>query len=493
MSEKKNSDEKSKEKEKSPPRTILDMLNEYGNTTGFTAVFRIYFYGIKKRWIAHIFWWIIALSFFSTMIYFLHNLKKSYDETPYSTKVQEVSPPQLPYPVIAICRWLRVGDINESNFEFVNKKAAAKYNISWQLGYYLTTFQDDPAYLPIRTDAEVRAMEDEFQRLKASQPNSQDPNWFRDFLTEITSVPCEDFFAKQMMDELGTPTPKGTVCGSFAKPMLTNREFCYILDLKVPVEGDNFTSILEPLGQVRSGIHGGLDIYLNSTAETWGIWLAFSYPYMPLNENLLVVEKNKEIRVALSAKLTKRTKVHDNCTKLQSSSHFPQYSHNTCLYECLALDILQTCSCMPIGWNISNPENARWCEPYDFYKCYKPKYLEMPPWDFKERVKNCNKQCPPLCEEWSFSKSTSVKPYGIGDAVRVRVYFEDLSYQEITKVNLLTPEGIMGAVGGVMGFWFGASILSLLHLFTWIVDFLYVCVKVLFRKKTEKGTDIHLT
>lgn len=467
--------------------TVKDLLIEYANTSGFPIITRLWFYYSKSRWLSFAIWILIGIVCFTLMSNFLRKLKMSYDEAPYATKVQEMNPSELQYPTIAICELVRVADKSSNGQIHYRNTVGEKFNFSERLIAYLTIFQNDPAYIDNFNETNVL---DEYEHFKATQ-NISNIDWFRDLLTQITQKSCESFFINPGLAAASVSVYLSKFCKYFAIPMLTNREFCYILRLRAleaEIFYENVSSEFKPMAQVAKGINGGLDIYVNSTDQPWGICLTFSHhSIFPINENQIVVEKDKEIRITLTAKVTLKTDGIESCTNQLKTERFPQYSKSACLYECRIQDILRVCRCLPIGWNITNLDGSRWCEPPDLQQCYLPNYVKShDSTAMEKRIRKCVDRCPPPCKMWSFTHETSVRPF-IQGVIRIRIYFDDISYQTVSIVSLLTPEGILGAIGGVAGFWFQASLLSIIHLFVWSVEMLQVCfIAMLTKFKTKK-------
>ncbi len=62
------------------------------------------------------------------------------------------------------------------------------------------------------------------------------------------------------------------------------------------------------------------------------------------------------------------------------------------------------------------------------------------------------------------------------------VYFSDIEYADIQQAPAMTLENFVSNIGGAMGLWTGASIITWIHL-------VYICIRGCGRRKKSKERD----
>ena len=74
-------------------------------------------------------------------------------------------------------------------------------------------------------------------------------------------------------------------------------------------------------------------------------------------------------------------------------------------------------------------------------------------------------------EYWRLPNTITTQELSIVD-----VYFEEIAYTQILQLSAFTFESLVSSIGGALGLWTGASIITLIHT-------LYVFISFLIRKK----------
>lgn len=424
-----------------------DFLDLYLSTSGFFAIVKVYSYYERKKWFPFVLWCLITVIFFGVTVYLITKLKISYDNSPYTTKIQLKNDNSLPHPRILICRSMRI----------VNNESRLMYNLSERQIDYLMAYQLQKSGEPVNfTNEENQTLSNWYKEL-ANQTDFD----ISDFLYNLTYTPCTQFFHSPFLQEMGVDVE--LACDHHMTSMLTDKGFCELLTFQAPTS----TGTREDLTQVVPGMAGGLEFYLKPPTALTHYSVFVGFPQNPMNKNPILVSSGQEVWISTNGRFNHRIRQYDNCTDRTQLEHFPYYTQAACLYECIVKAVNSNCGCFLIGFNISKPNNSRWCEPSDYFKCYVPSYINVAPFYYKPELRSCNFNCNLPCDDWDYRFSLTYQLRGDSE-VRIRHFFENLSYEDITSVSLITFEGILGSVGGIIGFWFGANLLSVFHLLTWL-------------------------
>lgn len=177
------------------------------------------------------------------------------------------------------------------------------------------------------------------------------------------------------------------------------------------------------------------------------------------------------------------------------SDFFNTYSITACRIDCETRYLVDNCNCRMVHM----PGNAPYCTPEQYKECADPAL------DFLVEKDNDFCVCETPCnltrygKELSFVKIPSkasakylAKKYNkteqyIADNILVLdIYFEALNYETIEQKKAYELAGLLGDIGGQMGLFIGASILTILEL----IDYLYEVIKYKVcrcMKKKHKG------
>ncbi|KAF7208160.1 acid-sensing ion channel 1B isoform X3 [Nothobranchius furzeri] len=178
-----------------------------------------------------------------------------------------------------------------------------------------------------------------------------------------------------------------------------------------------------------------------------------------------------------------------------NSDFFSSYSITACRIDCETRYLVENCNCRMVHM----PGDAPYCTPEQYKECADPAL------DFLVEKDNDYCVCETPCnmtrygKELSFVKIPSkasakylAKKYNkteqyIADNILVLdIYFEALNYETIEQKKAYELAGLLGDIGGQMGLFIGASILTVLELF----DYLYEVIKYKLcrcMKKKHKG------
>uniref|UniRef100_A0A673YW62 Acid-sensing ion channel 1 n=1 Tax=Salmo trutta TaxID=8032 RepID=A0A673YW62_SALTR len=164
------------------------------------------------------------------------------------------------------------------------------------------------------------------------------------------------------------------------------------------------------------------------------------------------------------------------------SDFFNTYSLTACRIDCETRYLVENCNCRMVHM----PGDAPYCTPEQYKECADPAL------DFLVERDNDYCVCETPCNMTRFGKEMSfvkipskasakylAKKYNkteqyIADNILVLdIFFEALNYETIEQTKAYEFAGLLGDIGGQMGLFIGASILTILELF----DYLYEVIK----------------
>ncbi|XP_078618622.1 acid-sensing ion channel 2-like isoform X1 [Branchiostoma floridae x Branchiostoma japonicum] len=163
------------------------------------------------------------------------------------------------------------------------------------------------------------------------------------------------------------------------------------------------------------------------------------------------------------------------CEDLQLE-YYDTYTLTGCQLECRSKYVVHNCSCRPIYL----PGDAPYCEPVYVAKCV---------WPVEAAVTSgalpCD--CPVPCNlmtyrtsssyaKWPNSKADLVYTAAFGlspgymaeNSVVFDVYYDELNYEVISQLKAMSDGELASDLGGQMGLFIGASILTLLEIFEYL-------------------------
>ncbi|CAH1252952.1 ASIC5 [Branchiostoma lanceolatum] len=163
------------------------------------------------------------------------------------------------------------------------------------------------------------------------------------------------------------------------------------------------------------------------------------------------------------------------CQDLQLE-YYDTYTLNGCYLECRSKHVLRNCSCR--SYDLPGTEPS--CDPPTMFTCVKAVLDQVTRGELK-----CN--CPVPCSMTSYSTSVSyagwpnihtrdfvgpslgMEPSYLGEnAVVFSVYYEKLNYQKIRQLKAMDEGQLSSNIGGMMGLFIGASLLTLLEVWEYL-------------------------
>ncbi|KAM4031818.1 acid-sensing ion channel 2 isoform 1-T1 [Anomaloglossus baeobatrachus] len=178
------------------------------------------------------------------------------------------------------------------------------------------------------------------------------------------------------------------------------------------------------------------------------------------------------------------------------SDFFPVYSISACRIDCETRYIVENCNCKMVHM----PGDAPFCTPEQYKECAEPALSLLTEKDGgfcmctipcnltrynKElsMVKIPSKTSAKYLEK-KFNKS---EKYISENILVLDVFFEALNYETIEQRKAYEVAGLLGDIGGQMGLFIGASILTILELFDYIYELIKEKLLDLLGRDNEEG------
>ncbi|XP_040059723.1 acid-sensing ion channel 1B isoform X1 [Gasterosteus aculeatus] len=177
------------------------------------------------------------------------------------------------------------------------------------------------------------------------------------------------------------------------------------------------------------------------------------------------------------------------------SDFFSTYSITACRIDCETRYLVENCNCRMVHM----PGDAPYCTPEQYKECADPAL------DFLVERDNDYCVCETPCNMTRFGKEMSfvkipskasakylakkfnkTEQYIADNILVLDIFFEALNYETIEQKKAYELAGLLGDIGGQMGLFIGASLLTILELF----DYLYEVIKYKLcrcMKKKHKG------
>ncbi|XP_061442893.1 acid-sensing ion channel 3 isoform X2 [Rhineura floridana] len=185
------------------------------------------------------------------------------------------------------------------------------------------------------------------------------------------------------------------------------------------------------------------------------------------------------------------------------SAFFANYSMAACRLDCETRYLAENCNCRMVHM----PGNANLCTPEQYKECADPAL------DFlvEKDSKFCSCQTP--CETVRYGKELSVvkipskasakylakkynrsEQYIAENLLVLDIFFEALNYETIEQKKAYEVAGLLGDIGGQMGLFIGASLLTILEIFDYLYEVLREKLLTYYqaRKQADRSTSDNL-
>ncbi|XP_078602300.1 bile acid-sensitive ion channel-like isoform X2 [Branchiostoma floridae x Branchiostoma japonicum] len=166
------------------------------------------------------------------------------------------------------------------------------------------------------------------------------------------------------------------------------------------------------------------------------------------------------------------------CVPGRTLQYYDRYSLTGCLLQCRARRVMDRCHCLPAS--LPGPDDMPHCSPLQLGSCA---YEELAMFDQGEHeVVHCN--CSVPCEETKYQVSLSYSGWPNRDAeqlfnrslehlranyVSMDIFYQDLNYQTFQQFQTVTVPGMISDIGGQLGFFLGASIITLSEFLEYLI------------------------
>ncbi|XP_053312256.1 acid-sensing ion channel 1 [Spea bombifrons] len=190
------------------------------------------------------------------------------------------------------------------------------------------------------------------------------------------------------------------------------------------------------------------------------------------------------------------------------SEFFDTYSISACRIDCETRYLVENCNCRMVHM----PGDASYCTPELYKECADPAL------DFLVEKDNEFCVCETPCNMTRFGKELSMvkipskasarylakkynksEQYILENILVLDIFFEALNYETIEQKKAYEVAGLLGDIGGQMGLFIGASILTVLELFDYAYEVLRhklcggaKCGKDSKRNNTDKGVTLSM-
>ncbi|KAM6452026.1 acid-sensing ion channel 3 isoform 1-T3 [Liasis olivaceus] len=388
---------------------------------------------------------------------------------PHVTKLDEVTVPNLTFPAVTIC------NLNEFRFSKITRNDL--YHVGDLLALLNARYEISNAHL---ADAETLAA----LREKAN---------FRGF--KARPFDMADFYNRtghDLAEMLWQCTFRGVNCSARNFTVsFTRLGKCYTFN--------SGASGYELLTTVKGGTGNGLELMLNIQQDeylpVWGDTDETSYE---AGVKVQIHSQNEPPSIdQLGFGVAPGFQTFVSCQEQRlfylpapwgdcqatptESAFFTNYSTAACRIDCETRYLAENCNCRMVHM----PGNANICTPEQYKECADPAL------DFLVEKDNEFCSCQMPCEAVRYSKELSVvkipskasakylakkynrsEQYIMENLLVLDIFFEALNYETVEQKKAYEVAGLLGDIGGQMGLFIGASLLTILEIFDYLYEVL---------------------
>ncbi|XP_078501155.1 acid-sensing ion channel 2 [Lissotriton helveticus] len=179
------------------------------------------------------------------------------------------------------------------------------------------------------------------------------------------------------------------------------------------------------------------------------------------------------------------------------SDFFPVYSLTACRIDCETRYIVENCNCRMVHM----PGDAPYCTPEQYKECAEPALGLLAEKDTNYCI--CRMPCnltrynkelsmvkipSKTSAKYLEKKFNKTEKYISDNVLVLDVFFEALNYETVEQKKAYEVAGLLGDIGGQMGLFIGASILTILELFDYIYELIKEKILDLLGKEEEEGS-----
>ncbi|XP_078483018.1 acid-sensing ion channel 1C isoform X2 [Ciona intestinalis] len=460
---------------------------------GFNHIFALHHSSLRR------FAWTVAfLTSLSILLYQSSNRAIYYLSYPHVTRLDEVAAGNLTFPAVTIC------NLNEFQFSKITKNDM--YHVGELLGFL---DKNDSLIKPSFYD-NIDSIDERLRpQMRALKKRIEDITYFKNFSPRGT-FSMKEFYERvghNLSDFLLACNYRGRFCNADNfTTVYTRYGKCYTFNSGVKQP---------PLKTLKGGVDNGLELLLDTQQnEYMPVWketdeitieAGFKVQIHVQSEPPFIHELGFGIspgfQTLVSTQEQRITFLPNPWGKCRNGFdksehyHFPNYSISACRISCETLYVYLHCNCRMIHM----PGKERYCTPEEYKTCA-DKAL-----DFLVMTDDQLCVCETPCEviRYNLEMSTLQLPstqassylaykyqvsedYVRKNFAKLNIFFEALNYETIEQKVAYEIPGLFGDIGGQMGLFIGASILTILEL----VDYFYEVVKDrTWGRKLRKNTD----
>ncbi len=181
------------------------------------------------------------------------------------------------------------------------------------------------------------------------------------------------------------------------------------------------------------------------------------------------------------------------------------YSRVNCFDSCVTKPAEEKCGCSPAA---SATPRKPICSAFQYWNCF---FYEIIPIMYKRnntRMNYCRKKCKPLCSYWQYTPTISYGTFPspefrtfvpdndtweqLHNNIILEIFYEHLEYTTIKHFSSMAPDSFIAQLGGQISLWVGGSILTVVQLLVFLLQFLCSRVKEMGERKTDDGAKSRL-
>ena len=429
--------------------------------------------------IRRLIWAFIFLLAAAYCIYNIADRGSYFDSRPSATTVSVTTNQSLAFPAVTIC-----------NFNPVDRVIAEPLGLTDLLQFYY----DPYTYIITRSSNDVGEF-DEFCQGLVNRSSAASI-----LLRDLYTVGAITIYESNLLCNFDV---------SFCEnedfiPVMTNLGLCYSINA-------NETKFYAQSTGARSGLRMFYDIrqsnqYIASFDGTAGVKVAIhSEDTLPEPDELgIAIQPGKSAYISVTAhKIDDQT--GNGCTNPSKAlTYFPNYKYSvsSCRANIIADNIVKNCSCLSPVSTLTG-SNIRNCTVADLCCIWQTLYLART--DFSSCIPSCQRtvystsvsygQFPDDMATRSIQQGLNVTQERItSDFLKINIYYEELSVTNVVTSFSYTFTALLSDIGGQLGLFLGASVISMLEIGLLLFDILKSIVKPLCCAKTKKqGIETELT
>lgn len=222
------------------------------------------------------------------------------------------------------------------------------------------------------------------------------------------------------------------------------------------------------------------------TPKFTGLVMSIAQKYDPSGFEQILIPNNSYTKVDVQGQHLKFINVDSGPSRqlCNTVDDFPfkylnaSYSQASCYLECNLRTAINRCNCLltmdSTFYNEDALKNGKFCNLRQAIECIEPNVDNSN--EAQDEIQLCKDQCHIPCESWRYNTRVSQMPLNamsfpkfppnstIEDFVYVQIAFPFLEYEEFLQDWSMTVTDMVSTIGGHIGLWLGASIVTIIQL-----------------------------